>query len=746
MNIKTYKIVRNTLFAFTGIIVLFFLSLTGFILLVANGAFGPLPKREALKSITNEEASLVFSSDKKLIGKYFAENRTNIKWDEIPSHTIQALIATEDKRYYEHEGYDTRSYVRVLLRTIMLRDRSGGGGSTITQQLIKNLYGRNNHGIFTFPVNKVKEAIIASRIEHQYSKNEILLLYLNSVPFGEEVFGIESAANRYFNKPASELKAEESAVLIGMLKANTYYNPRIYPENAIKRRNTVLQLMAAESYLEQQEADSLKALPLELNYENIDQRAPAAYFVYQVRKKAEELLLQTNKEDGTGYDIEKDGLRIYTTLHYGMHELATQAARSHLSGMQKLLDKELEQRQARRTWQNKAIKDSLIGENDLLKKATEVFDFDSIYTAQMSKADSLWHYYKMLHAAVLITEAQSGRVLSWVGGNNFQHLPFDMVLSHRQIASAFKPVLYATALEEGLTPCTYLNNEVNIYEEYEDWEPQNFDLSSTPDSSIALWYALVHSMNLPSVDLYFRTGHHPLVSMCNRLGFPPVVTEAPSLALGTIDLSLYEVARAYGAFANQGQLSPLVMIDKITTSGGEIIYQHQAKSPQQAMQAETSATITAILQKAIDEGTGTAIRTRYGIKAELAGKTGTSQNNSNAWFVAYTPQLVIASWVGARSPEMHFMSNAGTGSALALPIAGRIVSEIEKNSTLRKQYLTSFSQSENPAAELDCPPYRTKGMKGLFDRLFNNEEKEDEDKEEKKVKNFFNKLFKKGKR
>jgi penicillin-binding protein 1A len=383
-------------------------------------------------------------------------------------------------------------------------------------------------------------------------------------------------------------------------------------------------------------------------------------------------------------------------------------------------------------------------------REVKLFDWEGIQTKNISKSDSLWHYYKMLNASMLITNPKNGAVITWIGGNNFRTLPFDMVLSHRQIASAFKPVLYATALETGIAPCSYLENEENKYPGYEDWEPQNADRASTPDSTVALWYALAYSMNLPTVDLYFKVGRENLIKTCNKLNFPHFTDDAPSNALGTLDLSLYEIVRAYGSFANQGQMNEPVMINKITDADGNTLYIRESTEPAKVFSTGTSQMITAILQEAINQGTGVKIRSHYGIRAELAGKTGTAQTYSDAWFIAYTPDLVIGTWVGARTPDVHFYSNNGSGSSLALPIVANVIREIEKDSALRKRYLTSFTFPSDVYSFLQCEPFFQKGIKGFLNRLFNRNTKDDDDtqdsaKKEKNrrgVKSFFKKLFK----
>ena len=717
-----------------------------FFLLVYTGVFGSIPGKAELSAISIEQASLVYSSDNKLIGEYFAQNRTNITWKEVPVHLKNALIATEDKRFFAHKGYDLQSYIRVFFKNILFRNSSGGGGSTLTQQLAKNLYGRNKYGLLSLSVNKIKEIIIASRLEKIYTKEEILLLYLNSVPFGDDVYGVEAAAHRFFNKHTRDLKIEESAVLVGLLKANTYFNPRLNPNNSIARRNMVLTLMRQENYLSAEDADSLKKLPLRLNYENLGLNVPAGYFVYQVKKQIMELLKGMKNSSGSDYNLEKDGLKIYTTLNMQVQEMAQEAIKNQLTVMQPLLDKELTAHNFKKQWYL-AQRHSFRNDDQALKKReVELFDWDGIQTKNITKLDSLWHYYKMLNGAVLITNPKTGEVISWIGGNDFRTLPFDMILSHRQIASAFKPFLYATALESGFSPCSYLENSEKKYPGYEDWEPQNYNNASTPNSTVAFWYALANSMNLPTVDLYFKVGRDKLMNTLNRLNFPEPVNNAPSIALGTLDLSLFEVVRAYSAFANRGQMNELVMINKITDAKGNILYKREYAKPVEAFAVETTEMITAILQEAINHGTGAGIRSRYGIRSALAGKTGTAQSYSDAWFIAYTPDLVLGTWVGASKPDVHFYSGTGSGASLALPIVGNVLGKIERDDELRNRYLTPFLFSSADSSVIDCAPYRENGISGFFNRLFkgngNNDNANRNSNKKEGGKSFFDRLFK----
>jgi penicillin-binding protein 1A len=746
MQINKRKLLRISIKSAAIIVLSVILFAVILFLLVYWEAFGPLPSKNELSEIRNEQASLVYSADGVLIGKFFAENRTNIKQDEVPEHLKNALIATEDKRFFSHKGYDTRSYFRVFFRTLLMGDKTGGGGSTLTQQLVKNLFGREEHGFLSMPVNKIREAIIATRMEELYNKDELLLMYLNSVPFGEDVYGIESAAQRYFNKRANQLNIQESAVLIGMLKANTYFNPKLNPKNSIARRNMVLELMKNANYLSDKESDSLKKTALGLDYENLNLNAPAGYFVYQVENKARQIIDSINENTGSKFDIEKDGLKIHTTLNMQVQNFSKLAIKKQLSKMQELLDKELTKRGFKKKWYAQYVKKASVADNQ--KRSVELFEWDGFTTKEISKLDSLWHYYKMLNASVLITNPKNGAVITWVGGNHYHTLPFDMVLSHRQIASAFKPILYATALENGIHPCQYLDNEEKEYPEYKNWAPKNANLKSTPDSSIAMWYALAKSMNIPSVELYFKTENESLIEKCNKLHFPEIEDPTPSLALGTLDLSLYEIVKAYASFANGGQMNELMMIDKITNADGVVIYQHLTSGPEEIFSKETAEQITAMLQQVIEQGTATKIRSQYGIKAELAGKTGSAQNYGNAWFLAYTPNIVLGTWVGASTPNVHFNNGKGSGASLALPIIAEVMQGIEKDERLNQAYFTSFELHEELYSFLDCNPFRQKGVKGFLNRLFGKKDKKNEqdsslENQKEKKKPFFKRIFKK---
>jgi penicillin-binding protein 1A len=720
------------------VLVLIILAISTFLGLIFMGVFGPLPSTIELANIKDENATLVYSSDQNLIGKIFAKNRTPVTREVLPQHLIDALISTEDTRYYKHNGIDNRSLLRVILKSIIMGNRSSGGGSTITQQLAKNLYGREDFDFLTLPINKIREAIIAVRLEDVYSKDDILLLYLNSVPFGEDVYGIEAAANRYYHKTVSELDIIEAAMLVGLLKGNTYYHPRLHPDRALERRNLVLKLMKEQEKLSDEEYKKQIELPLHLDYSNLSYEGPAQYFLYQVEKRARKILTDIKNKSDQEYNIEKDGLIITTTLDSRLQALAKKAIRQQLILMQKKFSKDPGVKSKKREL-NKSFNSTTIDKREL-------WSWDGIKIEEITKLDSAWHYESMLNAGVLIIDPETGQIKVWVGGNHFRYLPYDLVLSKRMIASAFKPILYASAIENGISPCDYLDNEEKVYEEYEDWAPKNYDGSSGDEK--AMWYALVHSLNIPSVDLYFKVGHKNLEEMCFLLDIEEPPPDNPSVALGTMSISLYEATKAYASFANQGVIQQPLLIEKITDPEGNIIYEVPTTSGDRVLDADVANMITTILQKAINEGTGVKMRSQFNIRSDLAGKTGTSQEYSDAWFFSYTPRLSCGVWVGARDPGIHFSAGAnGSGSALALPIAGNIIKGIEKQPDLRKIYLRSFNISPSYAEQLiNKEKEEQEVKKETSTTVVEKESKETESEtKESKTKKFFKKLFKKKK-
>jgi len=692
------------------------LLLSIFIAFVYYGAFGKLHTIKQLQEFKNQTATLVLSEEGDLIGKYFAENRTNIKYKQLPKHLIDALVATEDARYFKHVGIDSRSLLRVVFKTILSNNRSSGGGSTINQQLVKNMYGRNDYSFLSIPVNKAKEAFLAYRLGKVYTKQEILTLYFNTVPFGENVLGIEAASRRFFNKSIDKVKIDEAAILVGMLKANTYYNPRMYPEHAIKRRNVVFSQMKKYDFISVEEFDSLKQLPLKLNYANLDNDGPANYFLVQVKKEAKEIIKHFNENNETDYKISSDGLIITTTLSNSLQKQALKVFKGHLSKMQKQLSK-----QYNKGYYKKQL-DKLVKEkikklkltNVSKKKKRILFSWDGFYSDSISKQDSLRHSMSLLQAGLLAINPENGAIKTWVGGIDFKTQKYDQIFAQRQLASTFKPILYAAALEQGMMPCNYLKNDSIIFPEYDNWFPKNYDNSFGGEYSMAA--SLSKSKNIPTVDLFMKTPFAELRDVWNNLGFSQKLFDNPSVALGASSASIYELAIAYSAFANGGFKIKPQIISTITTADGKVIYKNDYLKEEKEQVLSTSSTqlLTAMLQKAVNKGTGIAVRERYGITIPLAAKTGTSQNYADAWFAAYTPKLVLVSRVGATSPKIHFSNGAnGSGSRLALPLVAKTLEPFQK------KYAGDFSLSEELLTNLECDDYRiVSDLQLIIDDLF----------------------------
>jgi penicillin-binding protein 1A len=679
---------------------------------------GHLQDREDLLNYKNATASIVLSAEGGLIGKFYSENRTNVSYSQIPSYLINALVATEDARFFEHKGVDSRSLARVLFKTILLNNRSSGGGSTITQQLAKNMYGRKKSGAFSILSNKIREIILAHRLEKTFTKEEILTLYLNTVPFGENIFGIETAASRYFNKKVGQLNNEESAVLIGMLKAPSYYNPVLHPESSRSRRNIVLNQMEKYNYLKPSEGDSLRKLPLKLYYNNSEAAGIADYFLVQVRNETDIILQNIFSDTGEKWNPEVDGLIITTTLNLPLQTFANRSFHEHLSVMQKRLSEQYRDPSGRKLIIE--IAEKRLKEQKLTRKADEkrprrIFDWNGSYTDSISVRDSVVNALTLLHAGLLAIDPRTGAIRAWVGGIDYGTQPYDQILARRQLGSVFKPVLYAAALEEGMAPCQYLENDSVVLSGFEDWSPENYDHSYGGKYSLA--GALTKSMNVPTFSLFMKIGFNKLDSLWTKMGFSFPLINAPSLALGTAEASIKEIAVAYSCFANGGYLIIPRSILSITTPDGRIIYQDDfSEAGSRVLTERSSLLMSAMLQKAIREGTGASLKNVYGVTAPFAGKTGTSQNYADAWFAAYNPEITIVSRVGASYPGIHFNDGSdGTGSALALPLVALTLKKAESDPETREKIIAPFPDLPPDLAEaLDCPDFKEKS---IIDRL-----------------------------
>jgi penicillin-binding protein 1A len=725
------------------------LSLT-IIIAACKGKSGRFKDREELLQFKNASASIICSEDNEVIGKFFYENRTNISFGQFPKNLVDALIATEDIRFYRHRGIDARSFFRVIFKTLLMNDPDAGGGSTITQQLAKNMFGRKGNGTVSVIVSKIGESIMARRIEKVFSKEEILELYLNTVPFGENVYGIEAASVRFFNKSAECLKVEESAVLIGMLKANTMYNPRLHPDNSLSRRNIVLKQMEKYKYLENYDFDSILNLPLLIDYTKSRSEGVSDYFLVQVRSETEKILMDLSTKTGKKWEIEKDGLIITTTLNYTLQNYAIESFREHLPNMQKQLNEQYISSEGRNYLEQVAGKE--IKRLNLEERAKEliyqeIFDWNGSYLDSITVADSLKKSLTILHAGLMAMDAVTGGIKVWVGGIDYRTQPYDQILARRQLASVFKPVIYSTALENGFEPCHYLDNDSITLSGFDDWSPDNFDHSFGGKYSLS--GALARSMNIPTFSLYLKIGFENVNSMWERMGFSFGLDNTPSLSMGTAEANIKEVAAAYASFANGGYMITPWCVKSVRAPDGELIYKRDMTAGKVRIMTERSSLLmSAMLQKAIREGTGVSMRNVYGVDCQLAGKTGTSQDYSDAWFAAFNPRLVMVSRAGASSRAVHFNNGSnGSGSSLALPLVALTLRKMNQNHQLKDSLLVSFPELP-PELEgsLDCPDFKEKN---LFDRIIDIFEKdnkvygETERNVERTIRDIFRKIFKK---
>ncbi len=715
-----------------------------------SGPTEHLQGRRELLAYKNAAASRVLSAEGELIGKFYLENRTNISYKQIPPYLINALVATEDARFFEHKGVDSRSLARVLFKTILFRKRSSGGGSTITQQLAKNMYGRKATGRLAIFINKIREIILAYRLEKTFTKEDILTLYLNTVPFGENIFGIETAASRYFNKNVEKLNIEESAVLIGMLKAPSNYDPALHPRNARSRRNIVLTQMEKYNYLKQSVADSLCKLPLKVDYNNAESAGIADYFLVQVKNETKKILQNIYSSTGKSWDPEVDGLVITTTLNLPLQTYANRSFHEHLPVMQKRLSEQFQDPSGRKLIAE--ITENRLKEQHLLKRAEKInlqtiFDWNGLYTDSISVRDSVKNALTLLHGGLLALDPQTGAIRAWVGGIDFNTQQYDQILARRQLGSVFKPFLYAVALEKGMEPCQYLDNDSINLSGFEDWNPENYDHSYGGKYSLA--GALAQSMNIPTFSLFLKTGFDKLDSLWMKMGFSFPLNNTPSLALGTAEASIKEIAVAYSSFANGGNIVTPQVIISITTSDGEILYQNDFSEVSRRVLTERSCILmNAMLQKAIREGTGASLKNVYGVTAPFAGKTGTSQNYADAWFAAYNPKMTIVTRVGASSPAIHFNNGSnGTGSALALPLVALTLKKIESDPGTRGKFSAPFPDlPPELQGALDCPDFKKDTFIDNFLNLFKKKEivfNKDSVKAERKKNSFFRRLFRK---
>jgi penicillin-binding protein 1A len=694
-------------------------------LIVYLGFTGPVPSTDELQKIKNPFATEVYSSDGRLLGRYYVENRSNVNFTQISPNIINALIATEDSRFYKHRGIDEIALLRVFLKSVLLQDHSAGGGSTLSQQIAKNLYPRKTFGPLTMPINKLREAIIAYRLEKLYSKDEILALYLNTVPFAENTFGIGVASERFFSKAPAMLNIPEAATLVGMLKANNSYNPKKNPERSLERRNVVIDQMLKNNYLSVGEAKLYKAEPLKLNYNLITyNEGPAPYLMEKLRPFLQSWCEDHLKEDQTSYNLFTDGLKVRTTIDFDMQIAAENAVSDQMKNLQALFDEHwgkqlpwgndqsVVYRAMKRSERYRSLKKEGIAEDQIKKifstpTSISLFTWNGKKQQEISPLDSIKYYLKILNTGFMAMDPLSGELKAYIGGDDFRYFKYDHTTAKRQVGSTFKPIVYLAALEAGISPDTYFANERKVYEQYDNWSPENSHDDYTGFYSME--GALAKSINTIAVDVMMMTGITKVIDLAKRMGIDSELPEYPSLALGTASVSLEEMVCAYSEIVNGGRKVTPYFLKAIETNQGKVLDEFQNIQPdEQVASPENCRIITQMLKSVVNDGTGSTIRSVWGIDSEFAGKTGTTQDQADGWFIGMTPRLVAGAWVGGEDQSVHFRTlGTGAGGHTALPIVGQFFSQVLRQSKFNNLRFSTFdSPSEESLALMNIPPYR----------------------------------------
>jgi len=742
-----------------------FILVTLIFILISRGKMGFLPSFEDLENPRNNLASELYSEDNQLLGKFFIENRTYVEYSDLSPYLINSLIATEDIRFRRHSGIDARGLARVLFRTI-LSGQNTGGGSTITQQLAKNLFERDVRGenklvrYYNLFITKFKEWHTAVRLEKHYTKNEILVMYLNTVPFGSETYGIKSAARVFFNTTPDSLRVEQAALLIGTLKAPTYYSPVLNPENSLRRRNVVLGQMYKYNFINKAEYDSLYVLPIELNYKvqshNIGMAqhfrtfirrtlmapkpSPENYFSRQLYE-ADSIKWSTTpmygwanknfKPDGSTYNLYRDGLKIYTTINSRMQSYAEEAVNEHLG---KKLQKEFFE--DKKTNRHPPFSDDLTNEDisrimnqamvrtdyyrnlrarglerDSIRKVfntpvkMRVFTWDGDIDTVMSPMDSLRYYKYFLHAGFTAMEPSTGYVRAYVGGHNQRYFMYDHVTqSKRQAGSTIKPFLYTLAMQEGYTPCDLvLNVPVTFQDNDSTWTPRNSGRFDMEGREVTLKWGLANSVNYISAWLVKRFNPQAVIDIIKKMGVKSHIDAVPSVIFGTSDFSLEEMVGAFNTFSHKGVYIEPVYVTKIEDKYGNVI---STFHPQQieAISENTAYLMVQLLRGVVDQGTAGRLRYFFGFTGELGGKTGTTQNHSDGWYIGIAPKITAGVWVGAEDRSVNFRYLAqGSGSYMALPIYGYFMQKVYADTTLNITQEDIFESPVDFNVNLNCP-------------------------------------------
>lgn len=747
-DIKVYLIVIWTLFLLFALSV--FLLFHG----IVHEWFGEMPTFEELENPETNLATEIISADGKLLGTYYIENRSNVSYADISPDLIHALISIEDVRFYEHSGIDKIALFRVA-KGIATSNSDQGGGSTITQQLAKNLFPRGeNLSKSKLVIRKLQEWVTATKLEYNYSKDEIIAMYLNTVFYGHNAYGIKKATETFFGKEPDEITMEEAALLAGVVNAPSKFSPRRHPDNAINRRNLVLKRMETNGFITEAEYDSISQIPIDLsNFGVLDHNAgQATYFREFLRSEMHEWAKTHFKQDGTPYNIYKDGLRIYTTIDSRMQQYAEEAVREHLAldlqpafyehwkGDPKapfvLKDEEEVEKimmlSMKRSERYRVLKkagwpmDSIIANFNEPTEMT-LFSWDGPIDTVLSPMDSIRYSKFFLQSALMSVETGTGHVKAYVGGDDFRFFQYDHVTqAKRQVGSTFKPFLYALAMQEGeYTPCTKVPN-ISYSIQLSDgkfWEPKDSGKTKFGEE-VTLRWALAHSNNRISAYLMKRFGPEATIQMARRMGVTSDIPAVPSICLGVCDLSLYEMVGAMSTFANKGVYVKPIFITKIEDKNGNVIETFKAEQ-HEAMDEVTAYKMIELMKGVVYEGTGVRLRYKYGLRNPIAGKTGTTQNQSDGWFMGITPDLTTGIWTGAEDRSVHFKTiTLGQGSNMALPIWALYMKKVYSDPTLHISQGDFQKPLSNVDLEFDCDKYEEEQSAVTAPTL--NEEEEDE--------------------
>ena len=736
-----------------------FAGLFFFLYLIYNGVIGYMPPVEELKNPTDRFASVLYSADGKEIGRYFVGtgNRVYADFDEVSQHVIDALISTEDVRFEEHSGIDMRGLGRVLFKTVLMGNKNAGGGSTLTQQLAKQLYSPESSGLLTRAMQKPIEWMIAVKLERFYSKEEIIKMYLNQFDFLYNAVGIKSAAFIYFGKDPKDLNIEEAATLVGMVKNPSYYNPVRQNERTRQRRNVVLQQMNKAGKLSKAELDSLSALPLTLNFHRVDTKdGIAPYFREDLRRMLrakrpersnyrgwdmqkfvdDSIAWETNplygwieknpKPDGSKYDIYNDGLKIYTTIDSRMQQYAEEAVAEHLGGdlqraffrekrgtkgapyttdraelseirLHHLIRNAMKNTDRYRTMVKAGATREEIDRAFNTPREMKVFSYSGTIDTVMTPLDSVLYHKHFLRTGFMAMNPLNGHIKAYVGGPDFGYFQYDMVSTgRRQIGSTVKPFLYTYAMEEGFTPCDEFSNTQPVLtdENGKVWAPRNAG-SARVGEMVDLKWALTNSNNWISARLISQLSPSSLVRTMHNFGITAKLPPVMSLCLGPADVSVKEMVTAYSAFANNGMRVDPMFVTAIADNNGNIISEFTPRHTE-VISEKAYFRILSMLLNVVNEGTAHRVRSRFGLTAQMGGKTGTTNYNADGWFMGFTPELVAGTWVGGDERFIHFNTMAyGQGASMALPIYGRFMRKVYNDPSLKYSQSKQFDFPAN---------------------------------------------------